>query len=107
MADRRKRGSGEQGAPSPVGGTTPSASARKGQRAGARQPRAVPPNPAYRLAEARGFDGAGMLDDWLAAEQQVDAALPGDAATGSRKQAGQGMGQGEPAGPRRGGGDRR
>jgi hypothetical protein len=29
---------------------------------------------AYRLAEARGFEGGSELDDWLAAEREVDEA---------------------------------
>lgn len=31
---------------------------------------------AYYLAEQRGFSDGGALDDWLAAERQIDAGLP-------------------------------
>ncbi|HYN76767.1 MAG TPA: DUF2934 domain-containing protein [Lamprocystis sp. (in: g-proteobacteria)] len=32
---------------------------------------------AYYLAEQRGFPGSGALDDWIAAERQIDAMLEG------------------------------
>jgi Protein of unknown function (DUF2934) len=32
---------------------------------------------AYRFAEARGFTGDHQLDDWLAAEREVDETAPG------------------------------